>query len=118
MKKNVILFPLHVYILMCYDWKLDFIIHLSLSFFCSGEGGWRGSVRLSTIAGVKGTAEGGDTIKSMKEKKFQRGQRGGTSEEKSGMSFWWSSAPIKPSIDICTDALGPVGLENFNNQMF
>lgn len=67
---------------------------------------------------MKGAAEGGDIIKPMKEKKFQREQRGGKSEEKSGMLFWWSSAPIKPSIDICTDALGPVGLENFSDQMF
>lgn len=49
--------------------------------FLSGEGGWRGSVGLSAITGMKGAVDGGDTIKQMKEKKFQWEQRGGKSKE-------------------------------------
>lgn len=60
--------------------------------FPSGKGGWRGSVGLSAITGMKGASEGGDTIKQMKEKKFQWEQSGGKREEESGMLFWWSLA--------------------------
>ncbi|KAK3520824.1 hypothetical protein QTP70_033045 [Hemibagrus guttatus] len=37
----------------------------------NGEDGWGSSVRFSAITGMKAAAEGGDTIKQMKEKKFQ-----------------------------------------------